>query len=53
MGQVVAGLKPGRESDAETNLFWHRGLSTSDIALGWALLQKAAREGIGQQLRFA
>jgi ornithine cyclodeaminase len=53
MGQVVAGVKPGRESDGETNLFWHRGLSTSDIALGWALLQKAARQGIGQRLRFA
>ena len=34
LGQIVAGLKPGRQSDAETNLFWHRGLSLSDIALG-------------------
>src|SRR5258708_35375665 len=33
LGQIVAGLKPGRQSDAETNLFWHRGLSLSDIAL--------------------
>jgi ornithine cyclodeaminase len=32
MGQIVAGLKPGRESDDETILFWHRGLSLSDIA---------------------
>lgn len=53
LGQVVAGLRPGRESDGETNLFWHRGLSTSDIALGWALMDKAARQGVGQQLRFA
>ncbi|WP_374650611.1 ornithine cyclodeaminase family protein [Dongia sp.] len=52
LGQIVAGLKPGRESDAETNLFWHRGLSLSDIALGHALLAKAARLGIGQSLRF-
>lgn len=52
LGQIVAGLKPGRESDAETNLFWHRGLSLSDIALGHALLAKAAKLGIGQQLRF-
>lgn len=52
LGQIVAGLKPGRESDAETNLFWHRGLSLSDIALGHALLVKAARSGIGQKLRF-
>lgn len=52
LGQIVAGLKPGRESDAETNLFWHRGLSLSDIALGHALLAKAAIAGIGQSLRF-
>lgn len=53
LGQIVAGLKPGRESDAETNLLWHRGLSLSDIALGAAMLEKAKRLGIGQKLRFA
>ena len=52
LGQIVAGLKPGRESDEETNLFWHRGLSLSDIALGAAMLEKAKRLGIGQTLRF-
>ena len=53
MGQVVAGLRPGRERDDETILFWHRGLSLSDIALGHAMLEKGARLGIGQRLRFA
>jgi ornithine cyclodeaminase len=53
MGEIVAGLKPGRESDAETNLFWHRGLSLSDIALGHALIAKAERLAIGQRLRYA
>jgi alanine dehydrogenase len=53
LGQIVAGLKPGRQSDDETNLFWHRGLSLSDIAMGHALLQKAAAMGIGQQLVYA
>ena len=53
LGQIVAGLRPGRESDDETILLWHRGLSLSDIALGHAMLEKAARLGIGQQLRFA
>jgi alanine dehydrogenase len=53
LGQIVAGRKPGRESEGETILFWHRGLSRSDIALGHALLVKAARLGIGQTLRFA
>ncbi|MBK1835993.1 ornithine cyclodeaminase family protein [Azospirillum sp. YIM B02556] len=53
LGQIVAGLRSGRESDGETILFWHRGLSLSDIALGHALLEKAARLGVGQTLRFA
>lgn len=52
LGQIVAGLRPGRESDAETTLFWHRGLSLSDIALGHAMLVKAEKLGIGQKLRF-
>ena len=53
LGEIVAGLKPGRESDDETILFWHRGLSLSDIALGSAMLDKAARLGIGHRLRYA
>jgi alanine dehydrogenase len=52
LGQIVAGIKPGRQSEDETNLFWHRGLSLSDIALGSAMLEKARRMGLGQQLRF-
>jgi ornithine cyclodeaminase/alanine dehydrogenase-like protein (mu-crystallin family) len=50
LGQIVAGLRPGRESDDETILFWHRGLSTTDVALGHALLAKAERLGVGQRL---
>jgi ornithine cyclodeaminase len=53
LGQIVAGIKPGRERDDETILFWHRGLSTSDIALGHALLAKARSRSVGQTLRFA
>ena len=53
LGQIVAGLKPGRESESETILLWHRGLSLSDIALGSALLAKARSTNIGQRLRFA
>ena len=52
LGEIVAGRKPGRERDDETILFWHRGLSLSDIALGAAMLDKAARLSIGQTLRY-
>jgi len=52
LGQIVAGLKPGREHDDETIVFWHRGLSLSDIALGAAMMHKARRLGVGQTLRY-
>ena len=53
LGQIVAGLRPGRENEDETILLWHRGLSITDIALGHALLAKAKARGVGQTLRFA
>jgi ornithine cyclodeaminase len=53
IGQVVCGDRSGREEDDETILFWHRGLSTTDIALGCAMVNKAKKLGIGQRLRFA
>jgi alanine dehydrogenase len=53
LGEICAGRIPGRESNGETCLLWHRGLSTSDIALGCAMLEKAERLGIGHTLPYA
>jgi alanine dehydrogenase len=53
LGDIVAGHKAGRQSNDETILFWHRGLSLSDIALGAAILAKAAAMGVGHRLRYA
>jgi len=52
LGEIIVGEKTGRVSDDETILFWHRGLSTTDIALGMAMLDKAGTMGVGQRLRF-
>ena len=52
IGSICAGILPGREDNDETILFWHRGLPTSDIALGWAMLEKAKRLGIGTVLDY-
>lgn len=52
LGQIVAGLRPGRESPDENILLWHRGLSTSDIALGHAMVEQAKERGLGQWLDF-
>jgi ornithine cyclodeaminase/alanine dehydrogenase-like protein (mu-crystallin family) len=53
LGEIAAGKKPGRERDEETILFWHRGLGTTDIALGHAMLAKARTLGVEQRLRYA
>jgi alanine dehydrogenase len=52
LGQILAGLRPGRERDDETILFWHRGLSITDVALGEALLDKASASGEGASLLY-
>ena len=52
IGEIAAGLKPGREADEETILFWHRGMSTSDIALGAKILERARDLGIVQNLLY-
>ncbi len=53
LGQICAGMLPGRVNDEETFLLWHRGLSTSDIALAYAMLEKADRMELGHILPYA
>ena len=52
LGEIVCGARPGRESADETILFWHRGLSITDIALGRALLARAGAAGVGTRLPY-
>ena len=52
LGEIVAGKKVGRESDDERILFWHRGLSINDIALGQLYYEKALEMGIGTKLLY-
>lgn len=52
LGQVVAGLRPGRERPDERILFWHRGLSILDIAVGSVILRRAEVAGVGTMLRY-
>jgi alanine dehydrogenase len=52
IGQVVIGDRPGRERDDERILFWHRGLATSDIAVGHLMLERAQERGIGTLLPY-
>jgi alanine dehydrogenase len=52
IGEIVAGLKPGRESTQERILFWHKGFAISDIMLGNLAYQKARQEGLGTVLSY-
>lgn len=53
IGAIAAGLAPGRVRDDECILFWHRGLATSDIALGAFMLEKARAMGLVTRLPYA
>jgi ornithine cyclodeaminase len=52
IGQVVAGLRPGRESPRERILFWHKGFAISDIVVGHLAYEKARAKGIGTLLSY-
>jgi ornithine cyclodeaminase len=52
LGQIVAGQRPGREHAEERILFWHRGLSILDIAVGALILRRARESGAGTMLRY-
>jgi ornithine cyclodeaminase len=52
IGEIVAGLKPGRTSERERILFWHKGFAISDIVLGHLVYSKAHDKGIGTVLTY-
>ena len=52
LGEIVVGAKPGRESDDERILFWHRGHARKDIAVGHVIYERARERGLGTALRY-
>jgi ornithine cyclodeaminase len=52
LGEIVAGKAPGRERPEERVLFWHRGLATTDLAVAYLFLRRAAAAGLGTELRY-
>ena len=52
LGQVVAGLRPGRESDDELVVLWHRGMAVCDVAIGALALARAEALGVGTVLTY-
>jgi len=50
LGEIVAGDKPGRESDTERIFFNPVGLGTEDIAVATRIYRTAQERGLGQTL---
>lgn len=49
-GEIVAGLKAGRESTTERIINFNAGLAIHDVLVGNAILQKAREMGLGTEL---
>jgi ornithine cyclodeaminase/alanine dehydrogenase len=47
LGEVVAGTKPGRESDSETIVFDSTGTALQDVAAAAVVYEKAVAAGAG------
>lgn len=52
LGEVVAGLKPGRRSAEEITFFKSVGNAVQDIAAGAAALEAARKMGLGKEVDF-
>ena len=53
LGEIVAGKKPGRESDQEIIIFDSTGMALQDVATAAFLYEKAQSEGSDVRLNFA
>jgi ornithine cyclodeaminase/alanine dehydrogenase len=50
LGEVVAGKKPGRESEREKIMCMNLGLACHDVAVGKLIYEEARRKGVGTHL---
>jgi len=53
LGMIVAGKKPGRESDNEIIIFDSTGMALQDVAAASIVYEKALNNRIGTKLNFA
>jgi alanine dehydrogenase len=47
IGEVVAGLKPGRENDTEITIFESDGTTIQSASVSWMLYKKVRKLGLG------
>jgi ornithine cyclodeaminase/alanine dehydrogenase-like protein (mu-crystallin family) len=47
LGEVIAGVKPGRTRDDQITIFGSVGLAFQDLAAAWQVYDRAKQEGVG------
>ena len=52
LGEVLLGLKPGRQDDAQITIFDSTGMAIQDTATASAILSRARAQGIGTSFDF-
>lgn len=52
IGDIITGIKPGRESDKEITIFDSTGLAVQDVVTAWNIYEKALKEGVGHKINF-
>ena len=52
LGEVVAGMAPGRSSDTEITIFESLGIAIEDLAAADHVVRRARAEGVGVDVPF-
>ena len=52
LGEVIAGLRPGRRSDSEITLFDGTGVALQDLAVAELAVRLATERGMGAQVEY-
>ncbi len=52
LGEIIAGQRPGRTSNAQMTIYGGVGLAFQDLIAPWHLYQQALRQQIGREISF-
>ncbi len=52
LGEIIAGIRPGRPDAAAITLFESQGMAIQDLAVGVRLLKLAQQQGLGAELPY-
>ena len=53
LGEIIAGIKPGRTSDEEITIYDSTGIALQDVAVTAAIYEKAVKVGKGTEFTLA